>query len=75
MFPYRRPFVMKTFCYGDILLRRRSVWRRLVEETLCKETFCVLFTTVSAQRSSQLDPVFDNNDALSVLSLTPLMRN
>jgi hypothetical protein len=37
-FCYRRRFVKETFCRGDVLLRRRFVWRRFVEETFCKET-------------------------------------
>jgi hypothetical protein len=27
--------LQETFCYGDVLLRRRFVWRRFVEETFC----------------------------------------
>jgi hypothetical protein len=33
--------LQETFCYGDVLLRRRFVWRRFVEETFCAETFCM----------------------------------
>jgi hypothetical protein len=40
-FCYRRRFVKETFCRGDVLLRRRFVRRHSVEETFCKETFCM----------------------------------
>jgi hypothetical protein len=33
--------LQETFCYGDVLLQRRFVWRRFFEETFCAETFCM----------------------------------
>jgi hypothetical protein len=33
--------LQETFYYGDVLLRRRFVWRRFVEETFCAETLCM----------------------------------
>jgi hypothetical protein len=48
---------VSSFCYGDVLLRRRFVWRRFVEETFCAETFCigavhtVLYTNIVCKNS------------------------
>jgi hypothetical protein len=47
-FCYRRRSVTETFCYGDVLLRRRFVWRRFVEETFCAETFCMWFSQIDS---------------------------
>jgi hypothetical protein len=43
---YAAIFTAETFCYGDVLFRRRFVTgdvplrRRFVTETFCMETFC-----------------------------------
>jgi hypothetical protein len=51
---FRRRCAQETLCYGDILLRRRFVWRRFVEETFCKETFCMCAYSIWPDRLNNL---------------------